>query len=158
MTMAPEVLNNLSYDSACDVWSVGCMIFEMLEGRAPFKPANGGGIEELKRVINRRNLVFENPAVSTEAKDLIDKMLQINPKDRITWPFIFHHEWFTECVTKGEEHLRKISQDYKGYVLYEEKHFDPAFAKLFGFALRDFVNYYINTYFKSIKHAYESLL
>lgn len=38
MTMAPEVLNNQSYGPACDVWSVGCMIFEMLEGRPPFKP------------------------------------------------------------------------------------------------------------------------
>lgn len=33
MTMAPEILNNLGQDSKCDVWSVGCMIYEMLEGR-----------------------------------------------------------------------------------------------------------------------------
>lgn len=52
MTMAPEVLNNLGYDCKCDVWSVGCMIFEMLEGRPPFLPMNNGGIEELKRLIN----------------------------------------------------------------------------------------------------------
>lgn len=51
MTMAPEVLNNLEYDNKCDVWSVGCMVFEMLEGRPPFMPINNGGIEELKRLI-----------------------------------------------------------------------------------------------------------
>lgn len=39
MTMAPEVLYNKDYDAKCDVWSMGCMIYEMLEGRPPFQPS-----------------------------------------------------------------------------------------------------------------------
>lgn len=38
ITMAPEVLNNEAYSSPCDVWSVGCIIYEMFEGKSPFAP------------------------------------------------------------------------------------------------------------------------
>jgi serine/threonine-protein kinase ULK/ATG1 len=71
MTMAPEVLLGKDYDAKCDVWSMGCMIFEMLEGRPPFKPSPGGGIVELKRLVCERNLIFRNPEISNDAKDLI---------------------------------------------------------------------------------------
>jgi serine/threonine protein kinase len=33
---APEVINKVSYDSRCDVWSLGVMTYMMLTGRAPF--------------------------------------------------------------------------------------------------------------------------
>lgn len=34
--MAPEVLNGHSYDSLCDVWSVGILFYEIVEGTLPF--------------------------------------------------------------------------------------------------------------------------
>lgn len=77
MTMAPEILFNKGYDSKCDVWSVGCMIYEMLEGRPPFLPGKGG-IEELKMLIRQHNIVFRNPSVSKSAQDLIHRMLALN--------------------------------------------------------------------------------
>lgn len=91
MTMAPEVLLSKAYDAKCDVWSMGCMIYEMLEGRAPFQPSPGGGLVELKRLVRERNLVFRNPDISNAAKDLIDRMLTVNKEERISWNEMFTH-------------------------------------------------------------------
>ena len=38
ITMAPEILNNETYNNKCDIWSFGCMIYQMLEGQCPFYP------------------------------------------------------------------------------------------------------------------------
>lgn len=134
--MAPEVLNNQDYSSPCDVWSVGCMIYEMLEGRGPFAPRNGGGIAELKALIKQRRIIYTNPNISPAAKDLIDKMLTINPNHRINWHAMFNHEWFAaDCLEKGESLIQEVSNKYLAYIDFEEKHLDPAFANYFGFVI-----------------------
>ncbi|KAL4429736.1 hypothetical protein ABPG74_001422 [Tetrahymena malaccensis] len=156
MTMAPEVLNNLGYDSKCDVWSVGCMIYEMLEGRPPFLPMNNGGIEELKRLINQRQLIFRQN-ISQSAQNLIDQMLTLNPKKRISWHEMFAHEWFAECISQGEPYIQKVSKEYSNFILTEEQHLDPEFAYEFGFLLRDFVNYHVDTFYIEIKKCRDTL-
>ncbi|KAL4469854.1 hypothetical protein ABPG72_011075 [Tetrahymena utriculariae] len=156
MTMAPEVLNNLGYDSKCDVWSVGCMIYEMLEGRPPFLPMNNGGIEELKRLINQRQLIFRQK-ISQTAQNLIDLMLTLNPKKRISWHEMFAHDWFAECISQGESYIQKVSKDYSNFFLTEEQHLDPEFAYEFGFLLRDFVNYHVDTFYIEIKKCRDTL-
>lgn len=43
--MAPEVLKRESYDTKCDTWSLGIMIYQMVYGKLPFDGRkNGGGI------------------------------------------------------------------------------------------------------------------
>lgn len=37
---APEILENHEYDSKADLWSVGCIFFEMLAGATPFHGTN----------------------------------------------------------------------------------------------------------------------
>lgn len=41
ITMAPEILKKGNYDSKCDIWSLGVMIFQMVFGNPPFIPAKG---------------------------------------------------------------------------------------------------------------------
>ena len=43
ITMAPEILRHEKYDSRCDIWSLGVMIFQMLYGRPPYIPEKGQG-------------------------------------------------------------------------------------------------------------------
>jgi serine/threonine protein kinase len=35
--MAPEIIGKKTYDSSCDVWSIGIIAFILLTGRPPFK-------------------------------------------------------------------------------------------------------------------------
>lgn len=50
MYTAPEVIKQISYDSRCDVWSLGVMTFMMLTGRAPFMGSSKSEI--YKRSVN----------------------------------------------------------------------------------------------------------
>ena len=38
--MAPEMVKGLKYGYAVDWWAIGCLIFEMVTGKAPFKGKN----------------------------------------------------------------------------------------------------------------------
>lgn len=80
--MAPEVLKSTGYDEACDWWSMGVILFEMLFGYAPFM-ARSRQITRTKIIQWRTTLQFPNePAVSNEAKDLI-KSLICDRNDRL---------------------------------------------------------------------------
>ena len=46
--MAPEIVGNDKYDNKVDVWSVGIIAFQLLNGTLPFTKPN---IEELKKYI-----------------------------------------------------------------------------------------------------------
>ena len=48
--MAPEILNGCYYDHKCDVYSLGCLIFELLFAQCPYEDNTIGG---LKRQIER---------------------------------------------------------------------------------------------------------
>lgn len=81
--MAPEVLKQ-SYGKECDVWSLGVILFIMLSGYPPF-----GGDDEREIFYNTNNQPLEFSLdewknVSADAKNLISKMLDKNPKTRIT--------------------------------------------------------------------------
>lgn len=91
--VAPEVLMG-SYDFSCDVWSLGVILFIMLCGYPPFEGDNNKEI--FKRVLQQK-LEFDPEdwtIVSNEAKDLISKMLNKEPKSRISVIECLEHPWF----------------------------------------------------------------
>ncbi|TPX72362.1 hypothetical protein SpCBS45565_g00590 [Spizellomyces sp. 'palustris'] len=73
--MAPEILLGTGYDKACDWWSLGVIIFEMLYGFPPFCSKTRQQTK-LKIVNWRQTLRFPaEPKVSREAQDLIMKLI-----------------------------------------------------------------------------------
>ncbi|EGG02687.1 uncharacterized protein MELLADRAFT_91210 [Melampsora larici-populina 98AG31] len=73
--MAPEVLKSTGYDEACDWWSMGVILFEMLFGYAPFM-ARSRQITRTKIIQWRSTLQFPNePDVSNQAKDFIQSLI-----------------------------------------------------------------------------------
>ena len=77
--LAPEVLLRQGYDKAVDWWSLGCVMYEMLMGRLPFAIKRG---MKLSMKIYERKMDFSK-RITDSAKDLVQKLLVINPKHRL---------------------------------------------------------------------------
>lgn len=89
---SPEIVSGKSYKgSASDIWSCGIILFALLCGRLPFDDPNIGKL--LSKVRDGR---FEMPeGLEDGAKDLIWKMLEVDPEKRMKMPEIMRHPWFT---------------------------------------------------------------
>jgi 3-phosphoinositide dependent protein kinase-1 len=75
----PEVLNSSPATFGNDLWALGCTIYQMLSGSSPFKDASEWLI--FQRII-ARDVKFPS-YFSNEAKDLIDKLLDMDPSKRL---------------------------------------------------------------------------
>ena len=77
--MAPEVINH-NYNQKCDVWSLGCVLYMLVTGKLPF---DGNSKVEVFHKIN--NAEYQEPSyVSPECRDLIKKMLTVDPNKRVS--------------------------------------------------------------------------
>ena len=77
--VSPEILKGNAASLATDLWSYGCIIYQMLAGMTPFK----GATEYLifQKILNGE---YDFPDDFTDdAKDLIQKLLVFNPKERL---------------------------------------------------------------------------
>lgn len=79
---APEILKGSKFSSKCDVWSVGVMFYEMLEGKTPW---TGNDLTDLRNNIMNRPLQFSELIRKNEIKDLLSKMLKVKDEERISW-------------------------------------------------------------------------
>jgi len=83
--VAPEVLKNRNgYTPQCDMWSIGVILYILLCGYPPFQHEQQN---KLFKQILKADYHFHSPywdKVSKEAKDLISKLLVVNPEKRLT--------------------------------------------------------------------------
>ncbi|RNE99714.1 serine/threonine protein kinase [Trypanosoma rangeli] len=89
--VAPEVLKEQGYDGVkADVWSCGVVLFVMLAGYLPFDDDNVNALfTKIERGEYRMARHF-----SPDVRDLISKMLVVDPNKRVTVEEIMRHPWF----------------------------------------------------------------
>ena len=99
---APEVLLEKGYKPGpVDIWSAGVILYFMISGKLPF---NGDSDEELyKNIIDAK--VKNIKGASKEVNDLIKKILNPNPRKRITISKIKNHPWFNLFDNNNFENL-----------------------------------------------------
>ncbi|KAL8140165.1 hypothetical protein V2J09_006186 [Rumex salicifolius] len=93
--IAPEVLKR-KYGPEVDIWSVGVMLYILLCGVPPFWAETEHGIFN---AILQAQLDFTTdpwPSISPQAKDLVKKMLNSDPKERFTAYQVLNHPWIKE--------------------------------------------------------------
>ncbi len=95
--MAPEILFRASggYTAKADLWSVGCIAFELLHGRAPYGSAPRSTEADLRRDIadDRRYARDPPPALSEACRELVGRLLQRRPEARLGYEEFFDHRW-----------------------------------------------------------------
>uniref|UniRef100_A0A8C6SRK5 non-specific serine/threonine protein kinase n=1 Tax=Neogobius melanostomus TaxID=47308 RepID=A0A8C6SRK5_9GOBI len=96
--VAPEVLKKQGYDAACDIWSLGVLLYTMLTGFTPFANGPEDTPEEILARIGSGKFSLSGGywnSVSAEAKDLVSKMLHVDPHQRLTAEQVLRHHWIT---------------------------------------------------------------
>ncbi|XP_073726704.1 calcium/calmodulin-dependent serine protein kinase b isoform X4 [Misgurnus anguillicaudatus] len=124
--MAPEVVKREPYGKPVDVWGCGVILFILLSGCLPFY----GTKERLFEAIVKGKYKM-NPRqwsqISESAKDLVRRMLMLDPAERITVYEALNHPWLKERdrysykihLPETVEQLRKFNarRKLKGAVL-----------------------------------------
>ncbi|CAL9246465.1 unnamed protein product [Arabidopsis halleri] len=94
--MAPEIMQLQKYDAKADLWSVGAILFQLVTGRTPF--TGNSQIQLLQNIIRSTELHFPADCrdLSTDCKDLCQKLLRRNPVERLTFEEFFHHPFLSD--------------------------------------------------------------
>ncbi|XP_061346690.1 CBL-interacting serine/threonine-protein kinase 1-like isoform X2 [Gastrolobium bilobum] len=94
--IAPEILANRGYDGAkSDVWSCGVLLYVILTGYLPFDDRN---LAVLYQKILKGDCQIPK-WLSPGAQNIIKRILDPNPKTRISMAMIKENEWFKEGYT-----------------------------------------------------------
>ncbi|NXU18750.1 KS6A3 kinase, partial [Pardalotus punctatus] len=99
--VAPEVLKRQGYDAACDIWSLGVLLYTMLTGYTPFANGPDDTPEEILARIGSGKFSLSggywNSVSDTAKADLVSKMLHVDPHQRLTAAQVLSHPWIVHC-------------------------------------------------------------
>jgi calcium-dependent protein kinase len=119
--VAPEVLNK----NYTDIWSCGVIMYLMLSGKTPFFSVKE---EDILTKIKEGRFNYDLPVwgkISEEAKDLINKMLEYDPNNRISAGGSLDHPWFRKL--KMKERHSFISKDKLSVFFKNLRNYNPSY-------------------------------
>eukprot|EP00434_Breviolum_minutum_P011617 symbB.v1.2.010248.t1/scaffold663.1/size175208/4 len=94
---APEVVSG-KYTSACDLWSCGVILYILLSGKQPFYGTNNKEIFKQAKTGNYSLADDVWKKVSMDAQELLAKLLQLVPTQRISASEALQHNWITKQI------------------------------------------------------------
>ena len=122
--LAPEIAKDERYSKSVDVWALGCVLYtlyvsfditllfaadSLLSRLCGFPPFYEENVHSLVEKVRKGEYDFPSPwwnDISDAAKDLIRKLLNVNPQERLTIGQFFEHPWMKDqpaslCPTPG---------------------------------------------------------
>ena len=109
--VSPELLRDKNACKASDLWAFGCIIYQLLAGRPPFKAANE--YLTFQKIIH---LDYTFPEGFPEvARDLVERLLVLEPANRLPVEHIRNHQFF-DGIQWGKGLWRMKAPRLKAYV------------------------------------------
>lgn len=109
--VSPELLRDKNACKASDLWAFGCIVYQLIAGRPPFKAAN-----EYLTFQKILGLEYSFPDGFPEvARDLVERLLVLDPANRLPIEHIRNHRFF-EGVTWGKNLWKQKAPRLKAYV------------------------------------------
>ncbi len=104
----PEILKGESYNNKSDIWSLGIIIYYMLNKKYPYEGKNE--IKLLQNIISNQNIELNK---DEELNNLLKRMLKVNINERISWKDYFNHSFFKQKLGKIKENYIICEYDIK---------------------------------------------
>ncbi|XP_029445569.1 serine/threonine-protein kinase DCLK3 [Rhinatrema bivittatum] len=117
--VAPEILSERGYGLEVDMWAAGVILYILLCGFPPFRSLKRDQ-EELFQIIQLGDFDFLSPywdSISDAAKDLISRLLVVDPRERYTARQVLRHSWIS---SGGKANGRNLQREV---TLNIERHF-----------------------------------
>ncbi|KAG1690851.1 hypothetical protein DVH05_027453 [Phytophthora capsici] len=113
--VAPEILEGRPYGAEVDLWSLGVIAYILLCGFPPFYDENNAALFQ-----SIKSGVYDYPSpywdcVSDSAKDLISRLLVVDPKKRFNAQQVLDHPWVADIHGVSGDALPHFTQEMKRY-------------------------------------------
>ncbi|XP_068414336.1 serine/threonine-protein kinase ULK4 isoform X3 [Eschrichtius robustus] len=103
---APEIVRGTDFSITSDLWSLGCLLYEMFSGKPPFFSES---FSELVEKIFYEDPLPPIPKDSSHTKassdfiNLLDGLLQKDPQKRLTWAGLLQHSFWKDAFTRKDQ-------------------------------------------------------
>ncbi|XP_060036548.1 serine/threonine-protein kinase DCLK3 isoform X1 [Erinaceus europaeus] len=107
--VAPEILSEKGYGLEVDMWAAGVILYILLCGFPPFRSPERDQ-DELFNIIQLGRFEFLAPywdSISDAAKDLVSRLLVVDPKKRYTAHQVLQHPWIETAGKTSKGNLQK---------------------------------------------------
>jgi len=92
--MSPEIILNNNYNLKSDLWSLGIILYQLYMKKHPFHSTNIKDlIDKMKDETNYKSKILFNDSVPNNVQILINRLLEIDIENRITWDELFNDSW-----------------------------------------------------------------
>ncbi|KAM4617122.1 serine/threonine-protein kinase 33 isoform 2-T3 [Discoglossus pictus] len=144
--MAPEIINAHDYSRQCDIWSVGVIMYMLLCGEPPFM---GSSEEKLFEHIRKGKLNFSNvvvwQSVSEAAKDVLQRLLKVDPAYRITATELVDNAWIAgeTSIVQRPTNVLEMMKEWKNCLDTDEEEDEQLDVDSNGITVTDNHNFHL---------------
>ena len=107
--LAPEIIKEQGHDERVDVWCIGVLLFELTTATVPFP---GNDLDTLKKNILKLKIAWPKD-INSDAKNLIMKILKLDPNDRLPLSEMLSHRFITKYFPNAAQSLIKPDNNSK---------------------------------------------
>ncbi|EGG23418.1 putative protein serine/threonine kinase [Cavenderia fasciculata] len=113
-----QSLSAQGYGFSCDAWSLGAILYILLSGEPPFFDDTGDEFTSTPQIFEQictGSYGFPEEIwadISVTGRDLVKKLLTVNPQQRITVKDALNHPWITQQSQHKRSHIDQDDDDY----------------------------------------------